>query len=76
MPTYEYTCDTCKNNFEAVQKMAEPPIVKCPSCGKKVRRLLSGGIGISFKGAGFYVTDSASPPPKANPVKAEKPSGE
>lgn len=60
MPTYEYACDSCGNGFEVVQKMQDAPVEKCPECGKKVRRVLSGGIGISFKGSGFYVTDSHS----------------
>jgi len=69
MPTYEYVCDACLNGFEIVQKMQDAPIEKCPACGKKVRRVLSGGIGISFKGSGFYVTDSGASgtsAPKAN----------
>ena len=58
MPTYEYACDKCGNNFEVVQKMSDLPIDVCPKCGKKVRKVLSGGIGISFKGSGFYVNDA------------------
>lgn len=60
MPTYEYACDSCGNGFEAVQKMSDPAIDVCPECGKRVRRVLSGGLGISFKGSGFYVNDSGS----------------
>lgn len=60
MPTYEYECDVCGNGFEVVQKMMDAPIEECPECGKKVHRVLSGGIGISFKGSGFYVTDTPS----------------
>ncbi len=62
MPTYEYACDTCGNAFEAVQKMADAPLTECPKCGKKIHRVLSGGIGISFKGSGFYANDSHSCP--------------
>lgn len=69
MPTYEYACDACGNGFEVVQKMADEPIKTCPECGKAVRRVLSGGIGISFRGSGFYVTDSGS---AAGGTKAEK----
>jgi len=58
MPTYEYACDKCGNNFEVVQKMSDSPIEVCPKCGKKVRKVLSGGIAISFKGSGFYVNDA------------------
>ena len=33
--------------------------IKCPECGKKkLKRLVGGGLGIIFKGNGFYVTDN------------------
>src|SRR5215207_1243022 len=58
MPTYEYQCDACRNRFEKFQSMTAAPIKKCPKCGKnKVRRLVSAGAGIIFKGSGFYITD-------------------
>ena len=38
--------------------MSEEPLKRCPKCGKKVRRLIGGGLGIIFKGSGFYVTDN------------------
>ena len=58
MPTYEYQCDACGNRFEKFQSMTAAPIKKCPRCGKnKVRRLVSAGAGIIFKGSGFYITD-------------------
>jgi putative FmdB family regulatory protein len=58
MPTYEYECTTCHHHFDAVQKMADPPLTECPECGKSVHRVLSGGLGIIFQGPGFYVNDS------------------
>ena len=57
MPTYEYECKKCRHTFEVFQAMSDEPIKKCPKCGKQVRRLISGGIGVIFKGSGFYVTD-------------------
>ena len=58
MPTYGYHCDACEHEFERFQKMSDPVIKKCPKCKKqKVRRLISGGIGIIFKGPGFYEND-------------------
>lgn len=58
MPTYEYACDACGHLFEQWQTMSEPAIRKCPKCRKpKVRRLISGGAGVIFKGSGFYETD-------------------
>lgn len=64
MPTYEYACDACGNDFEVIQKMSDSPIDVCPKCGKRVRRVLSGGIGIEFRGSGFYVNDKSSSGPK------------
>lgn len=58
MPNYDYECKTCGYNFEVFQNMTDPPITTCPECGKEVRRLIGGGLGIIFKGSGFYVTDN------------------
>ena len=68
MPTYDYECDSCGHRFEAFQKMSDTPLDTCPECGKRVRRVLSGGVGISFKGSGFYVTDSAKKAPEKKKV--------
>lgn len=57
MPTYEYECTACKHTFEEFQKITDKPLTECPRCGGKVRRLISGGAGLIFKGSGFYVTD-------------------
>jgi putative FmdB family regulatory protein len=57
MPTYEYECKKCNHRFEVFQSMSDEPIKKCPECGKQVRRLVSGGVGVIFKGSGFYATD-------------------
>lgn len=58
MPLYEYQCTKCKHTFEKIQKFSDPPVTKCPKCGKKVEQLLSAPA-IQFKGAGWYVTDYA-----------------
>src|SRR5688500_12928436 len=58
MPTYEYKCDACGSEFERVRLIMGAPIKRCPECGKaKVRRLISTGAGLIFKGSGFYITD-------------------
>jgi putative FmdB family regulatory protein len=57
MPTYEYKCKECEHSFEAFQSMKDDPLSICPECGGPVRRVLSGGAGVIFKGQGFYVTD-------------------
>lgn len=61
MPTYEYKCDACGHAFEKFHSITAAPVRKCPKCGKrKVKRLLSIGAGMIFKGSGFYTTDYRS----------------
>lgn len=58
MPTYEYLCSKCGYKFEKFQAMSDEPVKKCPRCkSESVKRLISGGVGIIFKGSGFYATD-------------------
>jgi putative FmdB family regulatory protein len=57
MPTYEYECKSCGYTFDAFQSMSEAALTDCPQCGKDLRRLINGGMGVIFKGSGFYVTD-------------------
>ncbi len=61
MPTYEYLCDSCRHGFERFQPITAKPVRVCPECGRsKVRRIISGGAGLIFKGSGFYITDYRS----------------
>lgn len=61
MPTYEYECDACHHNFDEFQSMSDPPLTKCPKCGKKkLRRVFGAGAAVIFKGSGFYQTDYRS----------------
>lgn len=57
MPTYDYECLSCGENFEAFQKMSDAALTQCPKCKGKVKRLISAGSGFIFKGNGFYATD-------------------
>ena len=57
MPTYEYECTSCSHTFDAFQSINDVPLEICPKCGKNVRRLINGGMGVIFKGPGFYITD-------------------
>ena len=58
MPTYEYQCKNCGHAFEEMQSMAADPLMVCPTCGRpSLKRLLTGGTGMIFKGSGFYQTD-------------------
>jgi len=74
MPTYEYVCEACGHEFERFQKMSDDPVRKCPECGRlEVRRRISSGGGILFKGPGFYATDYRKPPPGDEKKPKKKP---
>ena len=68
MPTYEYVCEKCGHQFEAFQPITAKPLSICPKerCSQKrwakgrVKRAISGGAGLLFKGTGFYITDYRS----------------
>jgi putative FmdB family regulatory protein len=73
MPTYDYRCDACENEFEVFEPMSAEPQKKCPKCKKnKLRRLFGAGAGLIFKGSGFYQTDYRSESYK-KAAEAEKP---
>ncbi|MGH9243784.1 MAG: FmdB family zinc ribbon protein [Acidimicrobiales bacterium] len=57
MPTYEYRCKDCGRHVEVVQSFTDDPLTTCSVCGGSLRKVFS-PIGISFKGSGFYRTDS------------------
>lgn len=59
MPLYEYECEAENGRrFEIIQKFSDEPLTVCPTCGGKVRRLISSPA-IQFKGSGWYITDYA-----------------
>ena len=68
MPTYEYVCSRCGHEFERFQSITEKPLVICPEdvCARKrwgrgkVKKKISAGAGLLFKGSGFYITDYRS----------------
>jgi len=60
MPTYDYKCDACGHQFERRQKMSDPPVKKCPECGKAVRRLI-GAVAGFVRGASTPCADGDSP---------------
>jgi len=57
MPTYIYRCQTCEKEFEIAQSFKDDPLEECPSeCSGALKKVFS-GVGISFKGSGFYKND-------------------
>ncbi len=61
MPIYTYRCDHCGVQFDRQQKFSDPPLTRCPECGKKSLHKVYTPVGIVFKGSGFYATDHRSP---------------
>ena len=60
MPIYEYQCQACGHVLDALQKIDDAPLKKCPDCGKpKLKRLLSAPMFL-LKGSGWYETDFKS----------------
>jgi len=60
MPTYQYRCKQCGEEFEKEQSFSDDSTPKCPGCGTRSKKNISkvfGAVGISFKGGGFYKND-------------------
>ena len=69
MPTYEYHCNECGERFDYFQSMSSKPLRVRPDCKLKncsVKRIISGGTGLIFKGSGFYLTDYTDKGKKKN----------
>lgn len=60
MPIYEYQCEGCEYEFESLQRMSEPPLMQCPSCGKDLLKKKISAVAFRLKGGGWYETDFKS----------------
>jgi putative FmdB family regulatory protein len=88
MPTYEYVCTKCGHEFEKFQSISAQPLTICPKelCSQKtwgrgkVKKKISAGAGLIFKGSGFYITDYRSEKykeaAKKDAAAAKPPSGD
>ena len=73
MPTYEYKCPNGHLFEKRFPRITTQRHAKCPVCGKRAERQISGGAGVHFKGSGFYITDYKRAGEKAEkPEKTEK----
>jgi len=62
MPTYDYVCTHCEREFEVMQSMKDDPLTDCDVCGESaLKRKIGAGVGVIFKGSGFYETDYKRP---------------
>jgi putative FmdB family regulatory protein len=60
MPIYEYECEACGHEHEALQKLSAEPLVTCPACSKPEMRKKISAAGFRLKGSGWYETDFKS----------------
>ena len=60
MPIYEYVCKSCQHEFEALQKLADAPLVDCPSCNQPELQKKISAAGFRLSGSGWYETDFKS----------------
>ncbi|MFZ1907538.1 MAG: zinc ribbon domain-containing protein [Burkholderiales bacterium] len=73
MPIYEYRCSECGFQNEYLQKVSEPPLSVCPSCGKATFQKLLSAAGFQLKGSGWYATDFRNSDTKAAKTGDSKP---
>jgi putative FmdB family regulatory protein len=57
MPIYEYRCQSCNHDLEVMQKLSDPELSDCPSCGQPQLKKLISPVGFRLKGSGWYETD-------------------
>lgn len=57
MPFYEYRCEACGHEIEALQRVSDEPLLDCPECGRPALKKLMSAVGFRLKGGGWYETD-------------------
>lgn len=57
MPIYEYQCQACGHEMEALRKISDEPLVDCPACGKPELKKKVSAAAFRLKGGGWYETD-------------------
>ena len=72
MPTYEYACQACGNEWEAEQSIKDAPLTTCPKCqAEAAKRQISRGAGFILKGGGWYSDLYSSSSNKKSETKSE-----
>lgn len=57
MPIYEYRCDSCAHELEALRKFSDPPLTQCPECQQDALVKKVSAAAFRLKGGGWYETD-------------------
>jgi putative FmdB family regulatory protein len=60
MPIYEYQCQQCGHHHEALQKLSDSQLRKCPECGRSSLKRLVSAVRFRLAGSGWYETDFKS----------------
>lgn len=60
MPIYEYQCQSCQHQLEALQKLSDAPLIDCPACAQPDLKKKISASGFRLKGGGWYETDFKS----------------
>ncbi len=75
MPIYEYRCEACGHELEAIQKISAAPLTDCPGCGTAALKKKISAVGFRLKGSGWYETDFKTGDKKKNLSKGEDTQG-
>jgi len=65
MPIYAYRCEACGFAKDVLQKISDPQLTVCLSCGKETFKKQLTAAGFQLKGSGWYVTDFRGGTPPA-----------
>ena len=68
MPIYAYRCASCGHSRDVLQKMSDPVLTTCPSCGADQFQKQVTAAGFQLKGSGWYATDFKGGSAPATPV--------
>ncbi len=68
MPIYAYRCAACGHAKDVLQKISDPLLTTCPSCGAEAFQKQLTAAGFQLKGSGWYVTDFKGGAPAAKPA--------
>jgi len=69
VPIYEYQCNNCEHRMEAIHKISDAPLKRCPECKQETLRKLMSVAAFKLTGTGWYETDFKDKKPQNNEKK-------